>query len=132
MIGYGNRSLEPRDVRDCILRHEAAIAPAANAEPIWIGDFLLNQIIHAVHQVPESHPAPVRDCCVQPPPFASHTSSVWHENHVTVCSQQLAPGPPLPVKAGPPGCIARMRINNCWIKLARLISGRRDKYASTD
>src|SRR6267378_4446078 len=117
---------------DCIFSHEPAIAPTAYAEPIWIGDLLLNKIIHAVHQVLVSHSAPVRDGCMQPPAFTSHTSSVGQENHVTIRRQKLSPGPPLGVQSHPPGCIAGMRVNNCRIEIARFVTGRGDEYASTD
>src|SRR2546427_176061 len=35
------------------------------------------------------------------------------------------------MQARPPGCIARMRINNRWVKLAGLVTGRGDEHAPT-
>src|SRR4029453_10194468 len=60
------------------------IAPAPNAEPIWIGDFLINKVINTVHQVLERHSAPVPYFRVQFPCFASDTSSVWEEDHIAI------------------------------------------------
>src|SRR5438552_3411249 len=131
MSSLGYCGLESRGMSDCIFRHESAIAPATDAEPIRIGDFLLNEVINAVHHILVSHPAPVRYCFVQSPAFTIHTSGVWQEDHITICSQELTPGPPLCVKADPPGRITGMSINNCWVRLAGLITGRRNKYAST-
>ena len=75
MRGLSNRGLESCGVRDRVLGHEPAIAPTANPEPIWIRDFLGNQVIDAVHQVLKRHPTPVRYCCVHSPTFSVHASS---------------------------------------------------------
>src|SRR6266508_1535991 len=130
MSCFSDRGLEPGGVSDRIFRHKPAIAPTTDAKSIWIGDLLLNKIIHAVHQVLKSHSSPVRYRGVHLSTLAVHASRVRKENYVSMRRQELAPCPPFSMEADPPGCIARMRINNCWIKSVGFVTRRRDDYTS--
>src|ERR1043165_560798 len=113
MPGLCNGSLEPRGMSDRIFRHEAAIAPTTDTKTIRISDLLLDQIVNAVHQILESHPAPIRNGLVHSPTFTRDAARVWEEYDVAVRSQPLSPVPPLAaVPSHPPGSVARMRIDD--------------------
>src|SRR5689334_8569697 len=132
MPSLGNRGLEPRGMRDCVLGHEPAIAPPADAEAIRISDPLFDQIVDTVHQILESHSAPIGNRLVHSPTFTSDAASVWKENDVAIRSQQLSPVPPFTtVPSHPPGRVARMRVDDRRVTLTWLVVRRCDEHTAT-
>src|SRR5690349_7222123 len=132
MSGLGHRGFESRRAGDRVLRHEPAVAPAADAETVWVGDLLRDQIIETVHQILKRHSTPVVDRGVHCSTLARHAASVRQKHNVTMRSQQLSPvPPPARVKPGPPRRIAWMSVNDGRVKIPALVIRRRNQNSTT-